>query len=306
LADTQLLLLGTFAGLGVFLGLPLAALQEVSPKWKGFLNAFAAGILIFLMVDAFGEDAWQSAANTAITAFDGQIPMSQAVFAVLVMFVGLLIGLFGLAYANRYTKVFVRPSRCENSGLHGKLMQERLFKGVEQVDGYRLSVIIAFGIGVLNFSEALELGHSYASGTIGLALSLSLLIGILLQSVMKGFGIAGPLAGLSKIPSNRFLAAIAVVSGLPTLIGTEIGGLWFSGLFFGFFMAVASGALVYATAMQTLSLRGPVLTAVSVKYLLMYNAGKRQITNRILVMGVFVGLMAGLTSNLLMAISGVL
>src|SRR5208282_5641081 len=278
LADTQLLLLGIFAGLGVFLGLPLAALQEVSPKWKGFLNAFAAGILIFLMVDAFGEDAWQSAANTAITAFDGQIPMSQAVFAVLVMFVGLLIGLFGLAYANRYTKVFVRPSRYENSGLHGKLMQERLFKGVEQVDGYRLSVIIAFGIGVLNFSEALELGHSYASGTIGLALSLSLLIGILLQSVMKGFGIAGPLTGLSKMPSNRFLAAIAV----------------------------ASGALVYATAMQTLSLRGPVLTAVSVKYLLMYNAGKRQITNRILVMGVFVGLMAGLTSNLLMAISGVL
>ncbi|HKM75330.1 MAG TPA: hypothetical protein VJZ32_02820 [Candidatus Bathyarchaeia archaeon] len=305
MADTQLLLLGTFAGLGVFLGLPLAALQKVSPKWKGFLNAFATGILIFLMVDAFG-DAWQSIAHTAFNAFEGQMPVSDAVFAVLAMFGGLLIGLFGLAYANRYMKILVKSVRSESSEFHGKLMQERLFEGVEQVNGCRLSLIIALGIGIHNFNEGLKLGHFYASGPIGLALSLSLLIGILLHGATKGFGIAGPLTGLSKMPSYRLLVATAVICGLPTLIGTEIGGLWFSGLFFVFFMAVAAGALVYATAMQTLSLRGPVLTAVSPKYLLMYTAGKRQVTNRILVIGVFFGLMAALTSNLLIIISGLL
>jgi len=198
---------------GVFLDLPLAALQEVSSRWKVFLNAFAAGILIFLMVDAFG-DAWQYVARNAFTAFEGQIPVSDTVFAALAMFGGLLIGLLGLAYLNRYTKVLVKSSRPETSGLQGRLMQERLFKSVEQVNGYRLSVIIALGIGIHNFNEGLKLGHSYASGTFGLVLSFSLLTGILLHGATKGFGIAGPLTGLSKMPSYRFLAATALVCGL--------------------------------------------------------------------------------------------
>ena len=302
--DTQLLLLGAFAGLAVFLGLPVAFLQELSSKWKGFLNAFAVGVLIFLMVDALG-DAWQAVSRTAFIAFGGQIPVSDAVSALFAMFGGLLIGLFGLAYANRYTEALVRTSHSETLESEGKCTQEQLFKGIERVNGYRLSLMIALGIGAHNFSEGLKLGHSYASGAIGLAVSLSLLIGILFHSATKGFGMASPLTGLSKFPNVRFLTVTALVCGLSTLIGTEIGGLWFSVYVYVFFMAIAAGALVYATAMQTLSLRGPMLTAVSPKYLLMYNSGKRQLTNRVLVVGVFVGLVATLASTFLIAISGV-
>jgi len=303
LVGTELIFYGAFAGLGVLFGLPLAALQTVSPKWKGFLNAFATGILIFLMIDAFG-DAWKPVTNAASRASQGLIPMSGIVPNVLLMCGGLLLGLFGLAYANRYTKVLVKKYRPDTSELHGKLMQAELFKGVEQVNGYRLSVIIALAVGVHNFNEGLKLGH--ASGTVGLVLTLSLTVGMILHGAMKGMGITGPLTGLSKMPSYRFLVAVAMVCVLPTSLGTVIGGLWYSSLFFVFFMAMAAGALIYATAMQTLSLRGPILTTASAKYLVMYNARNRLVTNRILVLGAFFGLMATLMSNVLIILSGLI
>jgi ZIP family zinc transporter len=75
----QLLLLGAFAGLTIFLGLPLAVAQSVSPKKKGFLNAFAIGILIFLIVDVFGH-AWEPTADAASSAFLGKSPTEDALF----------------------------------------------------------------------------------------------------------------------------------------------------------------------------------------------------------------------------------
>jgi zinc transporter, ZIP family len=49
----QLLLLGSIAGFTIFLGLPVAALQHLCIKKKGFLNAFAIRILVFLIIDVF-------------------------------------------------------------------------------------------------------------------------------------------------------------------------------------------------------------------------------------------------------------
>ena len=51
----QLLLLGAIAGFTIFLGLPVARLQHLSPKKKGFLNAIAIGILVFLIIDVFSH-----------------------------------------------------------------------------------------------------------------------------------------------------------------------------------------------------------------------------------------------------------
>jgi ZIP family zinc transporter len=74
----QLLILGAFAGLTILLGMPIAVLQNVSLRKKGFLNAFAIGILIFLIIDVF-SNAWQTAAQTSINAFSGTIPLASAV-----------------------------------------------------------------------------------------------------------------------------------------------------------------------------------------------------------------------------------
>ena len=48
------ILLGTIAGLTIFVGLPAARVRGLSRPVKGFLNAVAIGILIFLLWDVLG------------------------------------------------------------------------------------------------------------------------------------------------------------------------------------------------------------------------------------------------------------
>jgi len=78
----QLLLLGAFAGLTIFLGLPLAIAQGVSSRKKGFLNATAIGILVFLIVDVLGH-AWEPVSDAASGAFVGKASLEVAVLDLL-------------------------------------------------------------------------------------------------------------------------------------------------------------------------------------------------------------------------------
>ena len=91
----QLLLLGSIAGFTIFLGLPLAAIQNVSPKKKGFLNAFAIGILVFLIIDVFSH-TWDSVGNIAQDTLSGKVSVGTGVPTILSVFGGLAIGLLGL------------------------------------------------------------------------------------------------------------------------------------------------------------------------------------------------------------------
>src|ERR1700694_5826727 len=51
MSQTTAVLLGAIAGATIFLGLPVARLRGVPKAVQGFLNAFATGILIFLLWD---------------------------------------------------------------------------------------------------------------------------------------------------------------------------------------------------------------------------------------------------------------
>jgi ZIP family zinc transporter len=51
----DLLFLGAFTGLTILPGLALAVVQTVTPKKNGFINPFAIGILIFLIVDVLSH-----------------------------------------------------------------------------------------------------------------------------------------------------------------------------------------------------------------------------------------------------------
>lgn len=282
-----LLLLGAFAGFTIFLGLPLALVQSVSLKVKGFLNAFAIGILIFLIVDVLSH-AWNSVADAASSAFLGKSPVGDAVLDLIAMFGGIAVGLLGLTwYGTRYMREsFVRPPLADTnatggSGDLGYGKQE--LQLVQQVNAHRISMMIAIGIGAHNFSEGLAIGQSYASGAIELAMML--VIGFAAHNATEGFGIAAPLTGLSKRPRNRFLMMTGLVGGGPTFIGTALGSLWASSFAYIFFLAIAGGALVYVS-------------------MLMYNSGRRQVTNDILMLGFFVGLSAGFVTDLLVTLSG--
>ena len=237
----QLLLLGSIAGFTIFLGLPLAVLQNVSSKKKGFLNAIAIGILVFLIIDVFGH-AWDSVGNVTKDTFSGKVAVSTGVSTILALFGGLAIGLLGLVfYEERYMKKNLKQ-KWREAGLDSSVASsggeyQHQLQLLQEGNAYRLSMMIAMGIGFHNFSEGLAIGQSYASGAIGLAIIL--IIGFGAHNATEGFGIAGPLTGLVKKPRIRFLILAGLVGGGPTFVGTVLGSLWTSAITSVFFLSIA-------------------------------------------------------------------
>src|SRR5262249_33481784 len=93
----ELVLLGAIAGFTIFLGLPVAMLHKVSSRTKGFLNALAMGILVFLIIDVFSH-SMESAFDSANEAFSGNAPSGEAALNLVALFGGLAIGLMGLVW----------------------------------------------------------------------------------------------------------------------------------------------------------------------------------------------------------------
>lgn len=276
----QLLLLGAVAGFTIFLGFPLAVLSHLSPRQKGFLNALALGILIFLIIDVF-SGAWESTATGAEEAFAGNAAWSDAILGFIAFFGGLAIGLIGLVLYERKAMTNKIPDILSLENI--KKGDEHLHQLFHQISASRLAMMIAIGIGAHNFSEGLAIGQSYVSGEFSLAILL--IIGFGAHNTTEGFGIAGPLTGLIKRPSTRFLLLLGIVGGGPTFIGTVLGGLWISEFAFILFLSAAGGALIYVS-------------------LLMYKAGRKQTTNMVLMIGIFIGLSAGFLTDLIIELAG--
>jgi len=178
-----------------------------------------------------------------------------------------------------------RVTASATAATAGQGQQQKLeLQLVQQVDAYRLSMMIAIGIGAHNFSEGLAIGQSFATGAVGLATML--IIGFAAHNATEGFGIAGPLTSLSNRPSLRFLAVAGLIGGGPTFLGTVLGSLGASTLAYILFLAVAGGALVYVT-------------------MLMYSVARGHVANDILMLGFFIGISAGFLTDLLVTLSGV-
>jgi ZIP family zinc transporter len=295
----QLLLLGAIAGFTIFLGLPLAILQNISARKKGFLNAFAIGILVFLIIDVFSH-AWESTEEAASNALAGKASFEDAAIALFALFGGLGIGLLGLTwYESKFMKrssSFSLPRVFKKSdvedAVEGKAEghqsvhynpQQQQSQLLYEVSAYKLAIMIAIGIGTHNFSEGLAIGQSYVSGAIPLALLL--IIGFGAHNATEGFGIAGPLTGLNKKPNLRFILLLGLIGGGPTFLGTMLGSLWASTIASILFLSIAGGALIYVS-------------------MLMYNSGRQQTTNNILMLGIFLGLFAGFITDLLVSLGG--
>jgi zinc transporter, ZIP family len=276
----QLILLGAIAGFTIFLGLPIAAVKNVSSNKKGLLNALALGILIFLIVDVFSH-AWESTESAAKDVFAGHAPMSDAILSIIAMFGGVAIGLMGLVlYEARIHKNSVPQILSLENIKNGDDHLKQLF---HESNAYRLAMMIAIGIGAHNFAEGLAIGQSYVAGEVGLAILL--IIGFGAHNATEGFGIAGPLTGLKNRPRIKFLLLTGLIGGGPTFLGTILGSMWISNLAFILFLSIAGGALIYVS-------------------LLMYNSGRRYTSNTIMMMGILIGLCAGFMSDLIVSLGG--
>ena len=211
-------LLGAFAGLTIFLGLPVARARKLRPSTIGLLNAFAIGILVFLVVEI---------------SMNAVIPVERALaawhagaafpfFDVLALAAGLVLGLVGLGSVS--------------SALVKRTAQTLADRPI------MLAAIIAIGIGAHNFAEGLAIGASAASGAT--ALAAGLIVGFALHNATEGFGVAAPLAG-KVVPSWAQIGLAGLVAGGPTFLGTMLGYTFSSPTVSIFFLATAIGALVF-------------------------------------------------------------
>ena len=210
--------LGAVAGATIFLGLPVARMRGLPKPVQGFLNAFATGILVFLLWDILTHAA--GPVEVAITqGHRGPFAAMAVIFAV-----GIAVGLLGLVYFNRTVFSHLRQDHANPTARS-------------------LSLAIATGLGLHNLSEGLAIGESAHVGAI--AFTGVLAVGFALHNITEGFGIAAPMTTDARKPSWGFLGLAGLIGGGPTFLGTWIGFLASSTYFSIAFLAVAAGALLY-------------------------------------------------------------
>lgn len=210
--------LGAIAGATIFLGLPVARMHGLPKVVQGFLNAFATGILMFLLWDILSH----AGGPVEVAAEQGQRGTFAAMAVIFAL--GVAVGLLGLVYFNRSVFSHLRHGHASPSARS-------------------LSLAIATGLGLHNLSEGLAIGESAHVGAI--AFTGVLAVGFALHNITEGFGIAAPMTTDTNKASWGFLGLAGLIGGGPTFLGTWIGYLASSTYFSIAFLAVAAGALLY-------------------------------------------------------------
>lgn len=247
MSTQTIILLGAFAGLTIYLGLPLAFLKQTPQSLKIFLNTLATGVLLFLLFDVVSKasDPINVALDQVRTQHTGTSTFS---LDVLLLVLGIGLGSVGLVYFNR--SVFGRTrgnnitSNVSITEVRGASASAGVVAEKGELSARTLALLIATGIGLHNFSEGLAIGQSAAVGALPLAMVL--IIGFGLHNMTEGFGIAGPLT--DQRVSWKFIALLGLIGGGPTFLGTVIGIIFHSPQVFILFLALAAGAIIYVVA----------------------------------------------------------
>jgi ZIP family zinc transporter len=241
MTQEQILVLGAIAGLTIFLGLPAGRLQRLSTRAGALLSATATGILLFLLWDVLsaGIEPVEAALNAAAIDHDGT--WGRFAWLATIFVVCFAVGLMSLVYFDQI--VMKRRRRKDFRSLGAAAIAEVAARPGGLSPAQSLSLMIATGIGLHNFSEGLAIGQSAASGAIDLALVL--VIGFGLHNATEGFGIVGPFSGTDERPSWPFLVLVGLIGGGPTFFGTLIGQAWVSEAVSIAFLALAAGSILY-------------------------------------------------------------
>lgn len=209
------LLLGAFAGVTIFLGLPVARAKSMSDAMRGALALVSAGILVFLIIE-IGYHAMEQVEKMAIAGAYDEVAEQGLVLAG-----GVALGLVGLAWIE-------------------EMRRKRRKAGASELE---IAMMIAIGIGAHNFAEGLAIGSSFAGGAA--SLGWVLVIGFALHNATEGFGIAAPVAG--KHVSWMNILWMGLIGGGPTAIGAVVGGSYTNDVLNLFFLSLALGSLIYVT-----------------------------------------------------------
>jgi ZIP family zinc transporter len=296
----SILLLGAIAGLTIFFGLPIGRIRKPAPRLKAFLNASAIGVLLFLLWDVL-TNGWQPVEDALLSAQQGRETWLHFAGLAAIFGLGLMIGLVGLVYYDRYMAGAAKRSAAAAApttpafGPGAASARElappappnvasRIRHRVATLSqAERLALFIALGIGLHNFSEGLAIGQSAAKGEFSLALML--IIGFGLHNATEGFGIVAPMAGEATRPSWGFLTVMGLIGGGPTFFGTLLGQSFVNNAVFIAFLALAAGSILYVVIQ------------------LLHVASKMR-QKEILMWGILAGMFAGFATDLVLKAAG--
>src|SRR3954447_18632812 len=150
MSTDRILLLGAIAGFTIFLGLPLGRVQSFDPRYRAALSARSTGILLFLF--------WDVLSGAVGPVEEGLEEREWGEFAGYAALLGggFALGLMSLVYYDRWMarqrgRTLIGPGAASAAEFQrhgaGALSPARF-----------LSLLIATGIGLHNFSEGLAIG----------------------------------------------------------------------------------------------------------------------------------------------------
>jgi ZIP family zinc transporter len=218
-------LLGTYVGIiPVILGmLFFPALRRVADDWVRLFMAVTIGLLGFLVIDGSLEGLEIGGESSG--AFGG----------VELLFLGAGAAYLVLTAIDRRLRAGVDRQRRAGAG------------------AFRLSLMVAIGIGLHNLGEGLAIGSAYAVGS--LALGAFLVVGFALHNTTEGVAIVAPLARAER-PSLARLLALGLIAGGPAVLGAVIGAAAYNQELAAFLIGVGVGAIVQVIGQLLPSVRG--------------------------------------------------
>ncbi|HKV90005.1 MAG TPA: ZIP family metal transporter [Thermoplasmata archaeon] len=260
--------LGLFTGFTIFLGLPVARAGGLSDRTRASLAAIAVGILLFLFVDVLSN------AHAIVVASLGTRSSAAVLTAggnLVALLVGFSVGVVSLLGAERLFTRRLRRGAAEPGTIEATPIQP-----------LHLSTMIAVGIGLHNLSEGLAIGAAFSAG---LPLAVVLVVGFAAHNSTEGFGILAPGMMAGSRYSLRRLAALGLIGGGPTFVGTVVGALLTSDVLSVVFYGLAAGAILYVVLQMSRPMLAPA-------------------TKNVVVMFVVVGFLLGVLTDFLVTLGG--
>ncbi|HEX6499997.1 MAG TPA: multicopper oxidase domain-containing protein [Micromonosporaceae bacterium] len=266
---TTQLVLGLVAGGTIFLGLLAGRWPVRNSTLRTGLGMLAAGILVYLMVEILSDTAGQVAGSWR-DAVGGQTSHGRAFGLTVLLVVGFLVGLAGLAWLQQRLGGLVTRSAQRRAERRARLAEVTgapvgTVRTTAPSPAEQLALAIASGIGLHNLSEGLAIGQSAASGRT--ALAAGLVVGFALHNSTEGFGIVGPLVSDSTRVPWRTLGCYGLLGGGPTVVGVLLGGVWTNQAVDVFVLAVAGGALLYVIGQLLAGVRKQVAQVAAMVFL---------------------------------------